>query len=341
MKKTLLALAVLAAAGSVNAAEIYSSENTSVALKGEIDAYAIQSEVTKETVKTKSSADFSAKGKVQLDASHKLSNGLDTFGSFEIENSTDKRDAKFDDLYVGVKGEMWGVAVGETGDFAESFDAIQKTDIANEGNYIGLDRPYESSTDGLALKLTPAGGLTLVADVYTNTDDKLDNSYGLSANYAAEMFSIGASYNSSEVAEGYDASSYGVSASVDVAGFFFAATYLSTEGLNTLGATDIDGVKSAVGAVEGDVWNFAASYQIDALRLYTTYAYGDFDKLVSLTNVSSKTAIDGQIDDLVVGIDYAVSKNVLLLAEYEVAKGKKDFADNKYQDITLGVYYKF
>ncbi|HGH6026903.1 TPA: porin [Vibrio mimicus] len=340
MKKTLLALAVLAAASSVNAAEIYSSENTSVGLKGEIDAYAIQKEVTKEAVKTKNSADFSAWGKIQLDAAHKLANGLDTFGSFEIEG--DGHDgAKFDDLYVGVKGEMWGVAVGETGDFAESFDAIQKTDIANEGNYIGLDRPYESKTDGLALKLTPTGGLTLVADVYTNETDKLDNSYGLSANYAADIFSIGASYNNSEVKEGYDASSYGVSASVDVAGFFFAATYLSTEGLSTLGATDIDGVSSTKGAVEGDVWNFAASYQIDALRLYTTYAYGDFDKYVDFTNVAVKETVNGKIDDLVVGVDYAVSKNILLLAEYEVAKGKKDFADNKYQDITFGVYYKF
>ncbi|ENM5786804.1 porin [Vibrio metoecus] len=351
MKKTLLALAVLAAASSVNAAEIYSSENTSVALKGEIDAYAIQSEktvvnaVTDVATKTKESADFSAWGKIQLDASHKLDNGLDTFGSFEIEG--DGHDgAKFDDLYVGVKGEMWGVAVGETGDFAESFDAIQKTDIANEGNYIGLDRPYESATDGLALKLTPAGGLTLVADVYTNTDDKLDNSYGLSANYAIDMFSIGASYNSSEVAEGYDASSYGVSASVDVAGFFFAATYLSAEGLSSFGAVDVKsyGIKTAdkvVGALEGDVWNFAASYQIDALRLYTTYAYGDFDKYVDFTNVAVKESVNAKVDDLVVGVDYAVSKNVLLLAEYEVAKGKKDFADNKYQDITLGVYYKF
>ncbi|EGR4155676.1 TPA: porin [Vibrio cholerae] len=351
MKKTLLALAVLAAASSVNAAEIYSSENTSVGLKGEIDAYAIQKEVTKVdaktevATKTKDSADFSAKGKIQLDASHKLANGLDTFGSFEIESSnTDKtRNAKFDDLYVGVKGEIWGVAVGETGDFAESFDAIQKTDITNEGNYIGLDRPYESSTDGLALKLTPAGGLTLVADVYTNTDDKLDNSYGLSANYATDMFSIGASYNSSEVAEGYDASSYGVSASVDVAGFFFAATYLSVEGLSSLGDVDVEdyGIKSDVGALEGDVWNFAASYQIDALRLYTTYAYGDFDKYVAFNNVAVKESANAKVDDLVVGIDYAVSKNVLLLAEYEVAKGKKDFAGNKYQDITLGVYYKF
>ncbi|EGR0311140.1 porin [Vibrio cholerae] len=348
MKKTLLALAVLAAAGSVNAAEIYSSENTSVGLKGEIDAYAIQKSLTKvdaETdvaTKTKHSADFSAWGKIQLDASHKLDNGLDTFGSFEIEG--DGHDgAVFDDLYVGVKGEMWGVAVGETGDFAESFDAIQKTDIANEGNYIGLDRPYESKTDGLALKLTPAGGLTLVADVYTNDKDKLDNSYGVSANYATEIFSIGASYNSSEVVEGYDASSYGVSASIDVAGFFFAATYLSAEGLSSLGAVDVKGygISSDKGALEGDVWNFAASYQIDALRLYTTYAYGDFDKYVDFTNVAVKESANAKVDDLVVGIDYAVSKNVLLLAEYEVAKGKKDFAGNKYQDITLGVYYKF
>ncbi|MBF4227873.1 porin, partial [Vibrio anguillarum] len=39
--------------------------------------------------------------------------------------------------------------------------------------------------------------------------------------------------------------------------------------------------------------------------------------------------------------DYAVSSNVLVFVEYETAKAKKDFAGNKYQDITLGVYYTF
>ncbi|MCC4237533.1 porin [Vibrio anguillarum] len=346
MKKTLLALAVLAAASSVNAAEIYANDSTSVGLKGEIDAYLIQKEKTASDLKTKESADFSTWAKIQLDASHKLSNGLTTFGSFEFEGDG-SAGVVVDDLYVGVKGDIWGVAVGETGDFAESFDAIQKTDIANEGNYIGLDRPYESKTEGLALKVTPVGGLTLVADVYTNNTDKLDNSYGLSANYAMEMFSVGASFNSSEVYEGYDASSFGVSASVDVAGFFFAATYLSAEGLSTLGAVDnqsvalADDKKVLLAALEGDVWNLAASYKVDDLRLYTTYAYGDFDKLVSFSDVNNKTKLDAQVTDLVVGVDYAVSSNVLVFVEYETAKAKKDFAGNKYQDITLGVYYTF
>lgn len=340
MKKTLLALAVLAAASSVNAAEIYANDSTSVGLKGEIDAYLIQKETSKDYAKTKNSADFSTWAKIQLDASHKLSNGLTTFGSFEFEGDG-SAGVVVDDLYVGVKGDIWGVAVGETGDFAESFDAIQKTDIANEGNYIGLDRPYESKTDGLALKVTPVGGLTLVADVYTNSTDKLDNSYGLSANYAMEMFSVGASFNSSEVTKDYDASSFGVSASVDVAGFFFAATYLSTEGLSSLGAADVASVSSTSGAVEGDVWNLAASYQIDALRLYTTYAFADFDKAVSFANVSQKTTIDAQVTDLVVGVDYAVSSNVLVFVEYETAEAKKAWAGNDYEDITLGVYYKF
>ncbi|EKO3929675.1 porin [Vibrio fluvialis] len=338
MKKTLLALAVIAAAGSVNAAEIYSNESTSVGLKGEIDAYLIQDEATVGDVKTKHSADFSNWAKIQLDASHKLGSDVTTFGSFEMEG--DGHDGvKIDDLYVGVKSGIWGVAVGETGDFAESFDAIQKTDIANEGNYIGLDRPYESGTDGLTVKLAPVEGLTFVADAYTNSTDGLDNSYGVSANYAMDMFSVGASFNSSEVFDGYSADSYGVSASVDVAGFFFAATYLKTEGLTTLGAIDEDGISSSDFAVEGDVWNFAASYQIDALRLYSTYAYGDFDTLVSSSNVSS--SVDGQVTDLVVGVDYAVSDNVLVLLEYETAKAKKDFSGNKYEDITLGVYYTF
>ena len=45
MKKTLVALSVLAAAANVNAAELYSAEGSSVSLKGEVDVYLKQSEV--------------------------------------------------------------------------------------------------------------------------------------------------------------------------------------------------------------------------------------------------------------------------------------------------------
>ena len=42
MKKTLLALAIAATATSVNAAEIYSNDDTKVGLKGEVDIYLAQ-----------------------------------------------------------------------------------------------------------------------------------------------------------------------------------------------------------------------------------------------------------------------------------------------------------
>ncbi|MEJ6059802.1 hypothetical protein [Aliivibrio salmonicida] len=59
MKKTLLALAVMAAAGSVSAAEIYGSETSKVSVKGEVDAYLAASEVEKlDGTKSDSDADI-------------------------------------------------------------------------------------------------------------------------------------------------------------------------------------------------------------------------------------------------------------------------------------------
>ncbi|MEG3694966.1 porin, partial [Vibrio coralliirubri] len=73
MKKTLLALAIAATATSVNAAEIYSNDDTKVGLKGEVDIYLSQSEVDKNlTETTKNEADVSTWAKIQLDAEQKL-----------------------------------------------------------------------------------------------------------------------------------------------------------------------------------------------------------------------------------------------------------------------------
>ena len=135
MKKTLVALSVLAAAANVNAAEIYSTDASKVSLSGEVDAYVATTDIEKQgTTKQRTETDPSVMvwGKIQLDAEHKVSDTLTTFASFEIESATgfDSSDtdnnAKFDDLYVGVKTDTWGVAVGEVGDLAASTDAIEK-----------------------------------------------------------------------------------------------------------------------------------------------------------------------------------------------------------------------
>lgn len=47
MKKTLVALSVLAAAANVNAAEIYSTDASKVSLKGEVDAYVATTDIEK------------------------------------------------------------------------------------------------------------------------------------------------------------------------------------------------------------------------------------------------------------------------------------------------------
>lgn len=132
MKKTLVALSVLAAAANVNAAEIYSTDASKVSLKGEVDAYLATTDIDNGSTKTKKDPYVAVWGKIQLDAEHKVSDTLTSFASFEIESGTDVYDgsntnnASFDDIYIGVKTDTWGVAVGEVGDLADSQDAIEK-----------------------------------------------------------------------------------------------------------------------------------------------------------------------------------------------------------------------
>ncbi|EJL6628033.1 porin [Vibrio cholerae] len=346
MKKTLLALAVLAAAGSVNAAEIYSSDATVVKLKGEVDAYLATTKTTSTAqVKTKTDPDVNVWGKIQLDAETKLTDTLNAFGSFEIEagsdyESTDDK-AVFDDLYVGVKTDVWGVAVGEVGDLADSMDAIQKDDITNEGKYMGSTGGHrsESSGHGAVFKAKVTDGLVFVADVNTEKDEDVDNTYGVSLNYTVDMFSIGASYVTGEAAKDIDYSVAGVSASIDVSGFFFAATYGQYEGNNKYGFFKSEDANKKAVYYSGDAFGVAASYSFNDVRIYSTYAVMSLDEL-------TQTGADanGDTDNLVVGIDYAVASNITVFAEYQTAETSNDFSagGNQEKDVALiGAYYKF
>ncbi|MDK9760336.1 porin, partial [Vibrio sp. D173a] len=234
MKKTLLALAIAATATSVNAAEIYANDDTKVGLKGEVDIYLSTSEVdTSTTATTKKEADVSTWAKIQLDAETKLN------ASVEIES--DGSNAKFDDGLAGFKTDTWGMAFGETGDLAESADAIQKDDITNEGNYMGSTGGHhaESSGHGAVFKGQFVEGLTLVADINTDSTENVDNTYGISADYAFGAFSVGASYITGERTENVDYLLTGVSASAEFGGLYLAATYAQYEGNQGYGYWDI------------------------------------------------------------------------------------------------------
>jgi predicted porin len=338
MKKTLLALAIAATATSVNAAEIYSNDDTKVGLKGEVDIYLTQSEVDNVvgTGSVKKDADVSTWAKIQLDAEQKLNDQFTAFASFEIES--DGSNAKFDDVLAGFKTDTWGMAFGETGDLAESADAIQKDDITNEGNYMGSTGGHhkESSGHGAVFKGQFVEGFTIVADVNTEATDGVDNTYGISADYAFSNFSIGASYIAGDAAENVDYLLTGVSASAEFGGLYLAATYAQYEGNQGYGYWDL-----ASGYGNGETMGVAAAYQLDAVRLYTTYAVATTDERVSATGVVSSIA-DVDSTNLVVGADYAFRNNILFFAEYQTADFEVDGgADLDADGVTAGVYYTF
>ncbi|MFW7525499.1 porin [Vibrio ostreicida] len=341
MKKTLVALSVLAAAANVNAAEIYSTDTSKVSLKGEVDAYLATTDVND----VKTDPFVSVWGKIQLDAEHKVNDSLTSFASFEIESGTDVYDAKttnnasFDDMYIGVKTDTWGVAVGEVGDLASSMDAIEKDDITNEGKYFGTAGGHrnESKGNGIVFKSELTDGLVFVADVNTESSETIDNTYGVSLDWAInDIFTVGASYVNGEQAADVDYSIAGISASATVEGFYFAATYGRYEGINEWGL-----FADTAAYYEGDAYGLAASYTIEKTRLYTTFAVMNNDE--SVTSSVSANA-DGEMRNLVVGVDYAVMDNVTLFGEYQAADTSNDFAALTNQDadtFILGAYYTF
>ncbi len=344
MKKTLLALAVIAASSSVAANEIYSTDTTKLSFGGEIDAYVTVDEIDD----VKHDADVEMWAKIQVDAEHKITDSLTAFASFEIETeTTGESEAGFDDVFIGIKTDVWGVAIGEVGDFADSMDAIQKDDITNEGNYMGSTDGHhtESRGNGFVVKAEVIDGLVLVADVHTEEGEDVDNTYGVSADYTFSNYSIGASfvmgdayYTSDEddvVDPDYhvaDYSVYGLSVSAEFGDLFLAATYAEFEGSTYLAYWDTP-------PVSGSTVGVAASYRINKTLLYTTYAFADIDEAA----FEGKTYdADMDISNLVVGVSYDLLDNILLFAEYQVAD--VDFDDNDDIDAytaMLGVYYTF
>lgn len=338
MKKTLLALAVLAASSSVSAAEIYGSETSKVSVKGEVDAYLATGEVEKfDDTKDEKDADIYTWAKIQMDAEHQLNADFKAFASFEIETKDiagGDSTAKFDDVYVGVKTDSWGVAVGEVGYLAESLDAIQKDDISNEGNYMGSTGGHhrESAGHGAVFKGEFIEGLVLVADVNTTSDKDVDNTYGISADYSFSNYSIGASFLTGDAEKDVDYSVMGVSASAEFGGLYLAATFASYEGNKGYGYWDSANYQS------GTTMGVAAAYQLDKTRLYTTYAIANADE--DTKTGASLGAAEVDMTNLVVGVDYAVLDNITIFAEYQMA----DYDSVKTYDASTtiaGVYYAF
>jgi len=331
MKKTLLSLLVAAVATPAIAGDIYSTDTTKVSFSGEIDGYFAKTDI--QGVKT--DADVNMWAKVQMDAEQKITDTLTGFTSFEIEagswyTGTDS-EANFDDVLIGLKTETWGVAMGEVGDLASSSDAIEKDDITNEGNYMGSAGGNHRESDGKGfVGKANFGPMTFVVDANTVADNDTDNTYGFSADFQHDLFSVGASYITGEVAatgtsSAADFELFGMSASTEFKGVFLAATYADFEGVDSFGFYKTDAL------VKGDTLGLAASYKIEKARLYTTYSIADVKAMAG--------SDQGDATNWVIGADYQVAKNITAFAEYQQADA--DWATEDSMTVVTGVYYAF
>ncbi|MEF1308917.1 porin [Vibrio mytili] len=347
MKKTLLALAVATVSTSALAAgNIYDDGTTAFNVKGEIDTYlsTAESTTTAAGVKTKNTSDLDVDlwAKIQIDATHKLSEGVTAFGSFEIENGNgfngwegiidDDQSMKTDDLYFGfTAGDNFGIAAGEIGDFGDSLDAIT-LDNTNEGfGYMDdFVSSLESAGHGISMKYT-TGGLKLIADSYLSSDEDEDVAYGVSAEYAFnDMFTLGATYqdqgnrskfNYAKNANGdkvivdknFDHSIMGAKAALALGNFGAAVNYVYED----VDGDDLDTISAAL------------DYKLDKARLYTSFGFTDGDN-------------DEELNYYTVGADYAVSSNILAFAEYSDLENKTDNSNKVEADgFVAGMYYTF
>lgn len=301
MKKSLLALAVAAVAfsGAASAADLYKSDTTTVKLSGEFDAYATYADSDVDSSDDTADLNASIWGKIQLDTDYKINANNSAFFSFEIESDAEK--AVFDDAYAGWTNKTAGTfTIGEAGD---SFDAIEKTDITNEGLYAGT---IESADTSNAFRWQKAfGGLALSADIQTNTDSA-DNVYAASADWAiTDAVSVAGGYSTS----GSDEYTAAGSISGQFNNLYLAASYSHYENYadEFMFTGETEDVLMAE-LSEGDTFGFAAAYQMNDTRFYGTYALVDDDN-------------DAQFNVYTVGVDYSVIDNILVFAEYSGVSG--------------------
>lgn len=147
MKKTLVALSVLAAAGAVNAAEVYNNDGVSVSVSGSAEVQFIQDYENDATTTTGANQGVAAvkndarlrldDGDLTVTTAINLQEGLDVVGGLSFDLATNSRDnAATDKLYVGFASADWGTVTFGRQTLLADDDGIGKDYELGYGQYM-------------------------------------------------------------------------------------------------------------------------------------------------------------------------------------------------------------
>jgi predicted porin len=232
MKKTLIALAVLAA-GSASAAEVYNQDGVAVTVSGAAEVQLIQDYENDAT--TNDSTLRLDDGDLTVGTSIELTEDLSTVGelSFDLAEDNDTK-AYTDRLFVGFASNQFGTltfgrqttladddGIGkdfELGDaqYMDDFSQIEDADdvikyVYDSGKfYAGLDYVMDADTGntgvintvtetGARVGIRPVEGLDVRLYLYTDEQGTNDtDAYNLEAEYSFDDFNVAASYGNAQ-----------------------------------------------------------------------------------------------------------------------------------------------
>ena len=363
MKKSLIAIAALAAAGAAAA-------QSSVTMYGQVNTGYEHSKTditiggVKTTIKTTGfQNDRVNTSRLGFKGEEALGNGLSA--TFALEMGFDSADGKFAEsafnrkATVGLKGAFGEVRIGKDStpmnEFDGSFKAIDRTDSLAKiddpdgiGPKVDLDAAYTARPTGLfydgsffGVNVSAAIGndseRTKTADV---TTDKQDTAvYGLGLGYNGGAWAVGAAFQhetekgiaKSLVTANNKVTNYGVGASYDFTVAKLYGQYKGGQYKNKL---------SAGGKYSYDQFAIGVSAPFGATTLSAEYGYNKAKETAATTAIVTK--FKGNV--FAVQAEYAFSKRTSLVARAgQVANWKDKTTNDKSstQEYTVGLRHKF
>ncbi|CCO49059.1 putative Porin [Vibrio nigripulchritudo SOn1] len=314
MKKTLLAVAVMAAAGSVNAAEVYNNKGSTLDINGR--AFAIMQVEDSGAGSESSISDGGSR--LGFTAKHQATEGVAAIGRFEVEYGDAATSFKSRDFYAGVEFTNIGTLtfgrqttifddVAFRGGFDEWYGYSQKLEDRGRDNGIvkfSANKLVENLTAGMTYQFaqddnkhrsgfTIAGaydlpmGLGLSAGFYDYADEVYAGR-ATEANYSG--FNLGASYKINAMKFGADFS------------------------MEDQDGTDVT------------AWRIGGEYNLNAARIYGGYGQVDEDKAPTDSGFYA-------------GVGYALGSKTTVFVEYSQVdtEAKGDFESGA----TAGIVVNF
>ncbi len=290
MKKTLVALAVLAAAGSVSAAEVYNNDGVSVAVSGSVEVQAIQGyeyDATDDFVAKKSD------GKIRLDdgdltitTAINIQEGLDVVGGLSFDLTPGDRQAVTDKLYVGFASADFGTVTFGRQTLLSDDDGVGKDYELGFGQYDnGLLDGYsgwQTESANEVIKYVYDNG-QYYAGLSHNVDAVDDNTSSTTEGLKASEARVGARFGDADVRAYYftsedlannEVKAYTLEAEYTMDALTLGASYGNVQAEDATGA-DLN---------DRDSYEIVASYTIDKATYALGYVYSDDSELDATTN---------------------------------------------------------